>query len=36
MVNYLYRLSRIEDYHEAYSDAGKVALSPAIRTLLKG
>ncbi len=36
MVNYLYRLSRIEDYHEAYSDAGKVALSPAIKTLLKG
>ncbi len=36
MVNYLYKLNAIEANHEAYSDAGKVALSPPVKALLKG
>ncbi len=36
MINYLYALPRIEANHEAYTDTGKVALSSAMRALLKG
>lgn len=36
MVNYLYRLSEIEDNHEAYSGQGEVRASAAVRGLLKG
>ena len=35
MVNYLYRLSDIEANHEAYTGQGKVAISTAIKALLK-
>jgi malonyl-CoA decarboxylase len=35
MVNYLYKLSEIEENHEAYSGQGKVALSSAVKALLK-
>ena len=35
MINYLYRLSDIEDNHEAYSGEGKVAVSSGVRSLLK-
>jgi malonyl-CoA decarboxylase len=35
MVNYLYRLDRIETNHEAYRGEGKVASSPAVRHLLR-
>lgn len=34
MVNYLYKLREIERNHEAYSDAGQVAASPAVRRVL--
>jgi malonyl-CoA decarboxylase len=33
MVNYLYRLDRIESNHEAYTGEGKVAASSAMRSL---
>ena len=36
MVNYLYSSRRIEKNHEAYKAAGKVAVSPAVKNLLKG
>jgi malonyl-CoA decarboxylase len=35
MVNYLYRLSDIEDNHEAYSDHGEVRVSASVRSALK-
>ncbi|MGH6961129.1 MAG: malonyl-CoA decarboxylase [Dongiaceae bacterium] len=35
MVNYLYRLSDIEANHETYAALGKVAVSPAVKALLK-
>lgn len=35
MVNYLYDLSTIEKNHEAYSNAGEVITSTAVRRLLK-
>lgn len=34
MVNYLYKLSHLEDNHEAYTTSGKVAASSSIRALL--
>lgn len=34
MVNYLYKLSHLEDNHEAYTTNGKVAVSSSIRSLL--
>ena len=36
MINYQYRLDRIESNHEAYTGRGDVAASSAIRALLKG
>jgi malonyl-CoA decarboxylase len=36
MINYLYKLGDIDDNHEAYTGAGKVAASSAIRSLTKG
>jgi malonyl-CoA decarboxylase len=36
MVNYLYKLSEIDDNHEAYSGAGEVAMSSTVKGLLKG
>lgn len=36
MINYLYDLNKIEDSHEAYSEAGEVTLAPAVKSLLKG
>jgi len=36
MVNYLYKLSEIDANHEAYSGAGEVAMSSAVKGLLKG
>lgn len=35
MVNYLYRLEKIEDFHEDYTAAGIVNASSAVRSLLK-
>jgi malonyl-CoA decarboxylase len=35
MVNYLYRLDRIEANHEAYRGKGDIAASPAIRSLAR-
>jgi malonyl-CoA decarboxylase len=35
MVNYQYRLDRIESYHEAYTGESKVTVSSAVRGLLK-
>ncbi|HVO17246.1 MAG TPA: malonyl-CoA decarboxylase family protein, partial [Alphaproteobacteria bacterium] len=35
MVNYLYRLDAIEENHEAYSGAGSIAASSAVRALVK-
>lgn len=35
MVNYLYKLDEIESNHEAYAREGKVAMSGAVRRLLK-
>ena len=35
MINYLYRLTEIEDNHEAYSDSGQVAMSSSIKTFAK-
>jgi malonyl-CoA decarboxylase len=34
MVNYLYKLSEIEENHEAYSGQGRVAMSAAIKSLV--
>jgi malonyl-CoA decarboxylase len=36
MVNYLYKLSEIDDNHEAYSGTGEVIMSSAVKGLLKG
>lgn len=36
MVNYLYRLSKIEENHEAYHSKGTVAASSGVKALLKG
>jgi malonyl-CoA decarboxylase len=36
MINYLYKLGDIDDNHEAYTGAGKVAASSAIRSLTTG
>jgi malonyl-CoA decarboxylase len=36
MVNYLYRLSEIEENHEAYTGEGRVAASAALTRLAKG
>jgi len=35
MVNYLYKLSDIDDNHEAYTGHGRVTMSAAVRGLLK-
>jgi len=35
MVNYLYRLDRVERNHEAYTGEGEVAASQAIRALAR-
>ncbi|MGB8265352.1 MAG: malonyl-CoA decarboxylase family protein [Candidatus Velthaea sp.] len=35
MVNYLYKLDQIDENHEAYTSGGKIAVSNAIRTLLR-
>ena len=35
MVNYLYRLDAIEENHEAYSGAGSVAASSAVKALVR-
>ncbi len=35
MVNYLYRLGDIEANHETYAAQGKVAMSPAVKSLVK-
>lgn len=34
MVNYLYRLDRIEGYHERYQSKGKIAVSSSVKGLL--
>ena len=34
MVNYLYDLPKIEEYHEAYFDQGKIAVSKSVSRLL--
>ncbi|MBR9970769.1 malonyl-CoA decarboxylase [Magnetospirillum sulfuroxidans] len=36
MVNYLYKLDDIEANHETYAGKGKVVISSAVKTLLKG
>ena len=36
MLNYVYKLGKIEENHEAYTTNGKVAVSSAIKNLLKG
>jgi len=36
MINYLYKQDEIDDNHEAYTGAGKIAASSAIRSLAKG
>jgi malonyl-CoA decarboxylase len=36
MINYLYRLSEIEDNHEAYTGDGRIAASPMVARLAKG
>ena len=35
MINYLYKLSEIEENHEAYTDAGRIAMASAVRALAK-
>ena len=35
MVNYLYRQSHIDDYHEAYALEGKINISKQLKELLK-
>ena len=34
MVNYLYDLEKIEEYHEAYFDKGVISASRSVRRLL--
>mgnify|MGYP006080383295 CR=1 FL=1 len=34
MINYLYRLDKIDSYHEAYSGKGKIAASSVVKGLL--
>lgn len=36
MINYLYKLSAIDDNHEAYSDGAQIASSSAMRALVRG
>jgi malonyl-CoA decarboxylase len=36
MINYLYRLSDIEDNHEAYTGEGRVVASVGINRLARG
>jgi malonyl-CoA decarboxylase len=36
MINYLYKLSEIEENHEAYTDGGRIAASTQLRTLVRG
>ena len=36
MVNYLYRLSKIEENHEDYHSKGGVNASSGVRGLIKG
>ena len=36
MVNYLYDLAKIEDYHEDYAGAGKRNASTVVRRLARG
>ncbi len=35
MINYLYKLSEIDENHEAYSDGGRIATSSAMRALAR-
>ena len=35
MINYLYKLSEIEENHERYTDDGRIAASPQLRSLLR-
>jgi malonyl-CoA decarboxylase len=35
MINYLYKLSEIDDNHEAYTGEGRIAASPQLRALLR-
>jgi malonyl-CoA decarboxylase len=35
MINYLYKLSEIEENHERYTDEGRIAASTQLRSLLK-
>src|SRR5258708_39580794 len=35
MINYLYKLSEIEDNHESYADAGRIAASAQLRSLVR-
>ncbi len=36
MVNYVYKLDEIEDNHEAFTGAGKIAAAAPVRALLRG
>ncbi len=36
MINYVYKLSEIDNNHEAYTTNGEIAASSAVRNLLKG
>ena len=36
MVNYIYKLTEIEDNHEAFTGAGKIAAAGSVRALLRG
>ena len=35
MINYVYRLDRIERHHEDYSGSGKIAVSSSVSGLMK-
>jgi len=35
MINYLYKLSEIEENHEAYIENGRVSASSQVRSLLR-
>jgi malonyl-CoA decarboxylase len=35
MINYLYRLSEIEENHEAYTGEGRIVASAPLRALVK-
>jgi malonyl-CoA decarboxylase len=35
MINYLYKLSEIEENHERYTDEGRIAASTQLRSLLR-